>query len=428
MKIKTLNKTYQEVSALVPKKAQKPKKPSLFFRTLLKLVSLPDVLATRFSYRKIGMERLGKKEPCFYLMNHSSFVDLEAAVTMIYPRPVNIIATTDAFVGKNWLMRHLGCFPTQKFVSNIGTFFDVKLCLGKLKSSVLMFPEAGYSFDGTATVLPDNLGSLLKKLGVPLVMIRTYGAFSRDPLYNNLQRRKVRVSAEMEYLLSPDEIAEKSEAELQAIIEAQFTFDNFRWQKENGVKISEPFRADMLHRVLYKCPHCLSEGKMEGRGVHLSCHACGKTYTLSEYGELIAEEGESAFSFVPDWYAWERQEVRRELDAGSYKMDVPVKIAMLIDTKALYFVGEGRLTHKESEGFHLSGCDGALDYIQKPHSTYTLNADYNWYEIGDVIGIGDNKALYYCFPQKDTYLVTKARLATEEIYKRIKESKEKEAK
>ena len=55
-------------------------------------------------------------------------------------------------------------------------------------------------------------------------------------------------------------------------------------------------------------------------------------------------------------------------------------------------------------------------YEQKPQASYTLNADYFWYEIGDVIGIGNRDALYYCFP-KDGASVTRARLATEELYR-----------
>ena len=163
---------------------------------------------------------------------------------------------------------------------------------------------------------------------------------------------------------------------------------------------------------------------MEGKGIRLVCRACQKAYTLSEHGELVAEDGVAAFTHIPDWYDWEREEVKKELDLGTYRMELPVKIAMLVDTKALYFVGDGTLTHTEEEGFHLYGCDGKLDYYQKPHSTYTLNADYNWYEIGDVIGIGDVRALYYCFPKTEKDVVTKARIATEEIYKRIKERKE----
>lgn len=76
-----------------------------------------------------------------------------------------------------------------------------------------MFPEASYSFDGTATPLPESMGKCLKLLGVPVVMIRTYGAFLRDPLYNSLKLRKVDVSADVEYVLSPQEIADKTAGE-----------------------------------------------------------------------------------------------------------------------------------------------------------------------------------------------------------------------
>ena len=69
-----------------------------------------------------------------------------------------------------------------------------------------MYPEASYSFDGTATTLPESLGKLIKKLGVPVVTIITKGAFAHQPLYNNLQKRKVKISAEMECVLTAEQI------------------------------------------------------------------------------------------------------------------------------------------------------------------------------------------------------------------------------
>ena len=41
--------------------------------------------------------------------------------------------------------------------------------------------------------------------------------------------------------------------------------------------------------------------------------------------------------------------------------------------------------------------------------------DYHWYEIGDVISIGNKDALYYCFPKGDVS-VTKTRIAAELLY------------
>jgi hypothetical protein len=93
-----------------------------------------------------------------------------------------------------------------------------------------------------------------------------------------------------------------------------------------------------------------------------------------------------------------------------------------MNTKGVYKVGDGQLAHSK-EGFRLTGCDGKLEHTQRSQSLYTLNSDYYWYSLGDVIGLGNNKAMYYCMPKENTYLVTKARLATEEIFRNLKTKK-----
>ncbi len=416
MKIKTREKSFDYVDSLPEYKHLKPKKPNILFRTAVRVASMPDLIATRFSYKEIGMEKLGKKEPCLYLMNHSSFLDLKIASKILYPKPYNIVSTLDAFVGKRFLMHNIGCTPTTKFVTDVNLVRNMVHILRKQKNSVLMYPEAGYSFDGTSTLLPDSLGQCLKLLKVPVVMIRTYGAFSRDPLYNGLRLRKVKVTAEVEYVLSPEQIAEKSVDELNEIIRGQFSFDSFRWQQENRIRIKEKTRAEGLSRVLYKCPACESEYRMESHGTSIKCSECGKSYTLDEYGTLTADEGETEFPHIPDWFAWQRECVRREIETGEYGFELETDICMLVDSKALYSVGDGRLTHN-AEGFHLTGCDGKIDYRQRPTASYSLNADYYWYEIGDMVSIGTQKRQYCCFPKAPSGTVTKMRLATEEMYK-----------
>lgn len=247
-------------------------------------------------------------------------------------------------------------------------------------------------------------------------MIRTYGAFLRDPLYNNLQLRKVDVSAEMNYLLSKEDINEMSAEDINEILKERFTFDNFKLQQENKIKITEDFRADCLNRVLYKCPHCMTEGKMLGKGTKISCQECGKTYELDEYGYLAAEDGKSKFTHIPDWYNWERECVKEEIASGNYELKTDVDIYMLVDFKQIYKIGSGTLIHNNS-GFKLTGCEGKLEYTQKPTASYGLYSDYYWYELGDMICIGDTKQTYYCFPKEKGDIVAKARLAAEELYK-----------
>ena len=88
----------------------------------------------------------------------------------------------------------------------------------------------------------------------------------------------------------------------------------------------------------------------------------------------------------------------------------------MADTKCLYDVGRGHLSHT-SDGFCLVGYENGIDYFQKTGYSYSLNSDFYWYEIGDMISIGNNDILYYCFPENGEKVVTKARLAAEELYK-----------
>ncbi len=411
MKLKVKKKTYEEAIAMCPPKHKKPLRPSLILRTVANLVSLKDLWKAK--YKTNGKLPPKSEGPCLVLMNHSSFIDLPIAQRIMFPRPVSIVCTYDALIGKRWLMRRLGCIPTRKFVTDLNLIHDIKYALSR-GVNVLMYPEAGYSFDGTATVMP-KLGKLVKMLGVPVVFIKTEGAYTRDPLYNELKIRKVPVSASVSTLFTKEDIERFTPEELDAKLDLSFTFDNFSWQKENKIATNETFIADGLERMLYLCPHCGAEGFMHGEGVKLRCDACQKSYSMNEFGELHADDGETEFSHIPDWYRWQREQVREDLIDGSYSLDIPVKIGIMNDFKALYTIGTGRLSHT-LEGFHLTGCEGKLDYSQKALSSYTLNADFFWYELGDIISIGDNKVLYYCFPENGVP-VAKARLATEELYK-----------
>ncbi len=412
MKIRVRERSVDEVLAIPPEPHRTPVKQNPFLRVLVRTLSSGELKQVGFHYTSEGMERLASGEPALYLMNHSSFIDLKIASHLI-DRPYHIVCTRDGFVGKDGLLRALGCIPARKFITDVPLVSDMTHITRKLRESVLLFPEASYSFDGTATPLPASLGKCVRLLKVPVIMIRTYGAFQRDPLYNGLRLRQVPVSAKMTYLLSPEEAAKMKPEEINEILREQFAFDHFAWQKEEGIRISEDFRATGLERALFRCPVCEKERKMHGEGIRLTCSACGSEWELTETGEL---SGPGEHLHIPDWYRYERACIRRELEDGTYREEVPVDILILADTKAVYRVGEGVLTH-DRDGFTLTGCDGRLSYTQAPAASYSLYADYFWYEIGDMVCIGDLDRQYYCFPKDPSYPVARMRLAAEELYR-----------
>lgn len=421
MKIKIIEKSYDEVMKIEPKRYKGVKKPNIFFRTLLKVITLPDFWFGKFKLEKIGLEKWKKKESALILMNHSAFMDGKIISSIFYPRPMNIIVTTDGFVGKNWIMREIGCFPTPKFVSDPGLIRNSAKALKK-GSNVVMYPEAGYSFDGTKTIFPKTVAKFVKFLNVPVISVITDGVFLQQPLYNELRKRKVKLSAKAKYLLSPEEIKNMSEDEIYAKILEEFSFDNFRSQQEKGVIVDHPERAVGLNRVLYKCPHCMQEQCMKSKGDTIYCEKCGVEYQLTETGFLKCLNAEGKFDHVPTWNRWQKEEVRKEVLAGNYKLDEDVEICMMIDTYNIYKIGDGHLTHT-IDGFHLTGQDGKLDFKVPAMNLYTCNSDYYWYEIADMVSVADYNRQFYCFMKSKKDVVAKTRLATEVIYEIVTNKK-----
>lgn len=124
MKIKIKNVSLEYALARPIPKRKKLKRPSFLFRTLIRLLSIGDLKATNFSYTRSRLEQAGDG-PFLILMNHSSFIDLKIASKILYPKPYYIVTTTDGFVGKSWLMRQIGCIPTQKYVADIALTRDM---------------------------------------------------------------------------------------------------------------------------------------------------------------------------------------------------------------------------------------------------------------------------------------------------------------
>lgn len=415
--------TYEEFLAIAPMKHIKPKSPSFVLRTLAAILSAKNLRKTNFQYSTVGMERLGKNEPALFLMNHSCFLDFEIVMNALWPRKLNIVTGMRGCIGKERLMRSLGCIVTRKFTTSLSLVRDIKYCLDTLHNSVLMYPEADYSFTGRSHIVPKSVAQLIKWLGVPFVMIETKGAFNNDPIYCNKGNRYSPVRAEFRYVLSPDDISKMTAEEIYDVIKREFSFDNLRWQQENGIKINTPNRAEHLHSILYKCPNCHSEGQTEGIGTKLVCHACNKEWELTELGFMKATDGETEFDHIPDWYEWQRECVRREIEAGKFEINAPVNVYAAVDTKSLYTLGKGEISY-DMDGIHMTAYDGKLQFYKKSLSMHAIGADLHCQDVGDVICFGDHNVTYLALPYEAPHLVVKARLASEEIYKILKNTKD----
>ena len=151
LKISVKHIPYEKALALPRPEHKTPKKCNIFWRTLIQGLTYIGMAGTKFQYETERMELLPKDQPCLILMNHSCFLDMQIAHRILWPRHFSIVATYDSFVGlgglMNWVIRQIGGFPTHKFITDLRLIGDMQYCLKELKTSVLMYPEAGYSFD-----------------------------------------------------------------------------------------------------------------------------------------------------------------------------------------------------------------------------------------------------------------------------------------
>ncbi|MBO7218128.1 MAG: hypothetical protein J6V50_05450, partial [Clostridia bacterium] len=336
-----------------------------------------------------------------------------------FPHRVNNVATIDGYYRRPWLMELLGCICKRKFTTDIHLIKSIKRVLQK-GDVLCMYPEARYSPCGTLAILPDSLGKLVKMMKVPVVVMLHHGNYLYTPFWNYRKPRKnVPLYTTVEKILTAEEVSSLSVEEINEKIKSAMQYDEYKWQKEQNIVIDEPFRAEGLHKILYKCPACEAED-MASEGTKLYCKTCGKVWEMTELGELKAESGETEFSHIPDWYEWERSEVREEILRGEYSFEDEVEIYSLPRPMSFTKIGMGRLTHDPERGFVISGeYNGERYEIERhPSGMYGVHIEYDYCYLRpeDCIDISTDKDSFYCYPEKQN-VVTKLSLATEEIFK-----------
>lgn len=394
-----------------------PIRQRAYLKPLIWLLSYPDVWRHRLQIRKTGME--GIQPPYLLLCNHNAFLDFKVATAATFPHGANSVVAIDGFIGREWLLRNAGGICKRKFTNDIGLVRHIRTVLHQNKDILALYPEARYSLVGTDSELPESLGKIIRLLRVPVVMLKMHGHYLNTPVWN-LKPRGNRVEAEMTCLFTPETLEGLSVADINSRLSEAFRYDEYAWQKENRIRIRKPFRAEGLHHVLYQCPACLCENRMESSGARLQCGSCGKSWTMTEYGEMAADNGITEYPHIPDWFAFEREQVRQQLVAGTYRFEDEVTVDWLPNAKGYTRLGTAQLVH-DATGFHLTGTlDGKpFSLVKEPKSMYACHIEFDYFGKGDCLDLSTLDDTYYLFPLHQRTVVTKVSLAVEELYRLV---------
>lgn len=368
---------------------------------------------------KVNMD--GIKPPYLLLCNHNAFMDFSVAVKAFRPHRANFVVAIDGFIGREWLLRFIGCMCKRKFTNDNTLIWQLRTVVKRGDIAVL-YPEARYSLCGTNAVLPDDFGKLAKFLGVPVVTLICHGHHVNSPFWNLPDHGVKGTEAVMTCLYTEEQLKAADYREVTETIEKAMRYDDFAWQKENGIRITYPGRANGLHKVLYQCPVCGKEYSMDSSGTKLFCRACKAEWTMNELGEL-ERDGGAVFTHIPDWYEWERSNVRKEIESGEYDFSCDVHVSALPNAKGYINIGKARLRH-DLGGFTLSGNYDGEDYsfFWPAGEQYSVHIEYEYLgKYGDCIDLNKINDTFYIYPEGNDFSVTKISLATEEMYKFLKQ-------
>lgn len=393
------------------------KKPAFWTKPIIRVGTAFLTMGHGGKVEKINCE--GLKPPYILLSTHASMIDFAVASRAIKPHLANWVISIEEFVGREWLLRQVGGIYKRKFTSDVMVVKHILTSLTKNKDIVIIYPEARFSIAGVNEAVDGALGKLAKAAKCPVVFLQMRGNFLMSPQWNKHPYRKVPVSAVMEQIVTREEAETLSAAQIQERIEKKFDYDEYKWQRDNGIVIDSEYRAHNIHKILYQCPRCKKEFTTRSEKTKIWCVDCGATYEMDTLGRLKATEGETEFDLVSDWYRFERKQVNEEVASGKYFFEDTVRVEHLKSSAAgCVPIGEVKLTHGY-DGFTLEGklYDGSDFYLHRdPETMRSCHIEYDYKKRGGALELCTLKDTYFVFPLNKFNPLTKLHFATEAVY------------
>lgn len=136
---------------------RKPVRCRWFLKPVAWALCFPNIIKHRTKITKTGME--GLKPPYILLGNHNAFFDMSVSTMATFPHFANYVVAIDGYIGREWLLRNIGCICKRKFTNDTTIVRHMQHVI-KQKGIVAVYPEARYSLCGTTAPLPESLGKL----------------------------------------------------------------------------------------------------------------------------------------------------------------------------------------------------------------------------------------------------------------------------
>ena len=308
------------------------------------------------------------KEPALAIAPHMSTLDVVPTMCTLFPHKYNIVAAKDLFTWKQLkpFIEKFGAIPMTQCAMDLNSLRTIKAASDNGRS-ILLYPEGRTSLDGRQLYyLNPSIGKLIKFLGLPVVLVKTYGAYVTKPRYIKGFRRG-RMESKASILLTKEQVKALSPTEIYKIVADSFVINDNAWQQENDIKFKAKCLASNLNYILYKCPRCGAEYENTISGDTLKCNACGNTVKYTPNGHLVPIGDGISIDRIDLWMDYEKESVIEETEREGFCLSKEVTALCRNDeTREYENVGEGELfINKEIIGYR-GVINGAFAEMELP--------------------------------------------------------------
>lgn len=381
---------------MAKKRVKKPKLASKFLLNLLATFWGKPYFTKKVKLVDDGTLR-NIKPPYIVIANHAGFADVGGLMMLSRPNYPNFIASITQIVKWPKLIYNLGVLPKKQFTVDTSLVRDIKYVLSRNRS-VAIFPEAKLSVVGTPSPIKPAIAKLIKLLKAPLVTVCFHGNYIHKPRWAST-KRFCPMTADVKVAVTAEEIKTLSVEEIHTRILKNLNYDDYQYQLDNQIEITDDHLVEGLNGILYKCPTCGAEFAMTAHGDTLECAKCGATVTQNKFGALVGGK----FDKVTDWYAWQRSCVAEEIKEDNFVVQDDFRAEMLVGKN---YVDCG-LCHILCDNNALT-VSGGVEITYKRGAFYTLSFD------NEFLYLPTDKAVYRFRRLNHFGITTKFNLAIEE--------------
>lgn len=256
-------------------------------------------VAYRFHARFDAAALEGLAPPYLVIGNHTCFWD-PFLMSVPVPGPVHFVASDEYF--RTPFMRFvfslIGGIPKTKNVRDTQTVRTL-LTLKRAGAILGLYPEGNRNWDGVTGPLYGSTAKLIRKLAIPVVLVKTTGGTLSQPRWGRHWRRGW-MKLSYRVLFTPEDCQHLADPEIldklvQALAHDDLEETTITAQQEGLPLVFSGRRlAERLELFLFQCPGCGHADSLSSIDTLLTCTHCGLTVRYGEDGRLHAPERPAA--------------------------------------------------------------------------------------------------------------------------------------